>query len=416
MIDSTIIQSLETALDKGDQKRAQQLINKIPHGEPHEDIENDHISLLRARYAHLSDDYTGCIRLLKSIIDNSADAILLTASAYFSRYQHAPIGHARRSDAENALKYYHMLITKYPKFSDIAWVYYQMGLVLNTLNQQESAYACFRKSLNMPAKNSRVKSCAYERLAHYEFYVRHDFKQAFHLLDLALAVYIPEEDKSWLIEAYLFKARIQHILKHQPSEIYQSIETAVQQAWHYFRNDTTELTEVLFVSAELLAQTEGYEKQSAKYMEEYLRLRPKPDGIDVTWSRGHEIIANVRFSEGLYEDALNAYQATLEYNPYHPWHLNIYYQIALCYYQIAHYQQVIDTIQHLLDIAHRDNIIMSDYRVYDVLGSAQFALGDFKQASETYKKALTLTPPQPNVIDKIKLYWHYSLQLAQKKD
>jgi tetratricopeptide (TPR) repeat protein len=411
MMDNALLEAIQTAIDKGDQRRAQQLISKLPP----DTLEIPEIILLQAKYAHLIQDFTGCIRLLKTIINQNADAILLTASAYFSRYQHAPIGHARRNDAENALRYYHALITQYPKFNNIAWVYYQIGMVLNALNQQDSACACFRNSLNMPSQDNTVKSYAYERLAHYEFYEKRDFKQAFHLLDLALAVHISQQDKRWLIEAYLFKARIQQVLK-QPNSTYQSIETAVQHARVHFRDDTAELAEILFTSAELLAQIETYEKESARYMEEYLRLRPKPDGIDVSWSRGNEIVANVRFTEGLYDDALTAYQATLEYNPYHPWHLTIYYQIALCYYQQARYQQAIDTVQNLLEIAHRDNIIMSDYRIYDVLGSAQFALGDFQSASESYRKALSLTPPQPNVIDKIKLYWHYSLQLAQKKD
>lgn len=411
MVDNALLESIRTAIDKGDHRRAQQLINKLPPNT----LDHPEVILLRARYAYLTHDYTECIHLLTPIADTSPLALDLIASAYFARYQTAPIGHARRSDADHALKYYHLLINTYPKFDDIAWAHYHMGMVLNTLDQKESACACFRNSLNLPAKNNLIKSYAYERLADYEFYVQRDFKQAFHLLDLALAVHSQPQDTRWTIDAYLFRARIQQVLK-QPDETFQSIETAIQHARAYFRDDTTELAEILFVSAELLAQVEVYEEQSARYMEEYLRLRPKPDGIDVSWSRGNEIIANVRFAEGHYEEALNAYRATLEYNPYHPWHLNIYYQIALCYYQQAKYQKSIDTIQQLLNIAHRDNIIMSDYRVYDVLGSAQFALGNFREASESYREALNLTPPQPNVIDKIKLYWHYSLQLAQKKD
>lgn len=410
MIDNTILDLLKTSLEKGDLRRAQQIIGKLPSVM----LEQAEVVFLQAKYAYLNQDYTSCIRLLKPVVTD-ADAFSLLASAHFSRYQHAPIGHARRADAEQALKYYHALITRYPKFDNIAWVYYQMGLVLNALNEQDSACACFRNSLNMPSEDSAVKSYAYERLAHYEFYVRRDFKQAYNLLDLALAVYTSQPNKRWLIEAYLFKARIQQVLK-QPEGTYQSVEKAIQHALTHFRNDTTELSEILFASAELLTQIENHEKQSAKYMEEYLRIRPKPDGIDVSWSRANEIIANVRFAEGLYEESLNAYRATLEYNPYHPWHLNINYQIALCHYQQGQYQQTIDTIQHLLETAHRDSTIISDYRVYDVLGSAQFALSKFKEASESYRQALDLTPPQPNVIDKIKLYWHHSLQLAQKKD
>jgi tetratricopeptide (TPR) repeat protein len=412
MIDNLTLHTIQTAIDKGDQRRAHQLINKLPP----KMLDYPDVILLRAKYAYLIQDFNECIHLLKPLIEtDNPNALDLIASAYFSRYQHAPIGHARRSDADNALKYYHLLINKFPKYDDIAWTYYHIGTILNTLNQKDSACACFRNSLNLPAKNTLIKSYAYERLADYEFYVRRDFKQAFHLLELALAIHDNSEDTRWIIDAYLFRARIQQVLK-QPDEIYQSIEIAIHHARSYFRDDTNELAEILFISAELLAQVESHEEQSAHYMEEYLRLRPKPDGIDVSWSRGNEIIANVRFAEGNYDEALVAYKATLQYNPYHPWNLNIHYQIALCYYQQGLYQKCIDTIEHLLNIAHRDNIIMSDYRVYDVLGSAQFALGNFKEASESYQEALSLTPPQPNVIDKIKLYWHYSLQLAQKKD
>jgi tetratricopeptide (TPR) repeat protein len=410
------LELIEAALDKGNYRRAGQLLERFSVEAKHS--HSPQIMLLMARHAHLTHEHTKSITLLEAIPQQqkTIHVFLLLGDAYFARYKQAPIGHSQRMDADYALQNYHQCLTQYPDYEDIAWVYYKIGLVLTALNEQESACSYFRQSLNMPSSSTlSVKSFAYEKLAQYEFYIARDFKQAHQLLELAIAVYAPNADRTWFIHALLFKAKIFQV-QHRSQEVFHTLETAIKQAKIHFQHDAGHLADIYFSAGEILVQADGYEAQSAQYMQLYLQLRTKPESIDVSWSRANEIIANALFFDGKHEQALKAYLATLQYNPYHPWQMTIHYQIARCHYQEGDYTQTVKTLLQLLDVAQRDNVTITDFRVYDMLGSAYFALGDFKAAAQSYREALKLTPPDPNLVDKIKLYWHYSQQLDQQKD
>lgn len=407
------LEPIESSLKKGDYRRAEQLLEKISIN--HRD--DAQVVILAAKHAYLTGKYTKSITLLETLPPEelNPETRILFGDAYFARYKQAPIGHSQRTDADYALQHYHSCTSDFAEYEDIAWVYYKIGLVLKTLNEQESACSYFRQSLNMPSQSLSVKSFAYEQLAQHEFYIQRDFKQALQLLELAIAVYTPDSDQVWFIHTLLFKAKILQV-QQRFEYAFKAVELAIKHAQTHFQSDGNQLADIYFKAGELTSQMEGYDVHSEKYMQSYLQLRPKPEGIDISWSRANEVIANMHFTASHYRQALTAYIATLQYNPYHPWQTTIHYQIARCYYHEGDYPHTISALQQLLDTAERDNITVTDFRVYDMLGSAYFALGDFKAAAHSYREALKLTPPHPGLVDKIKLYWHYSQQLDQQKD
>lgn len=395
-------------LQRGDYRRAGQIIERLAnHMSGQRDFE-----LLRARHAHMTQDHNRCIKILQTLPDDDPEVNILMGDAYFAKYQQAPIGHSRRGDAEQAIRHYHRIINESGDYNDLAWVHYRIGQVFKALDQRESASQYFRNALNMPAITHAVKSYCYEQLAQYEFYDVRDFKQALSLIDLAIAVYETDAEREWLVGAHLFRARILQTLKRH-AEVAHAVSIALTQAEVCFASDVNALSDAYFNAGEILYRIDGYEVQSAAYMRQYLKLRPQPEGIDISCARANEVIAHAEFAEGHYDTARQSYKAVLQYNPYHPWQSLIRYYMARCHYHQGDYQQTIDTINQLLRDAQAEKIAITDFRIYDMLGSAQFALGDYKSAAESYQAALMITPEQPEIIEKITLYWHYSLQLAK---
>jgi tetratricopeptide (TPR) repeat protein len=85
--------------------------------------------------------------------------------------------------------------------------------------------------------------------------------------------------------------------------------------------------------------------------------------------------------------------------------------MARCYYQRAQYAAAIETIKKLMVVLDEMEMSVSDFRIYDVLGSAHFALSQYTDAAHAYEQAMQYAPETPEIRDKIRLYWHYSLQL-----
>ena len=67
----------------------------------------------------------------------------------------------------------------------------------------------------------------------------------------------------------------------------------------------------------------------------------------------------------------------------------------------------------MIDQAGAESSPITDYRVYDILGNALFALERYPEAAEAYQAAMSLAQESAEGLDKIKLYYHFSRQLAQ---
>ncbi len=155
--------------------------------------------------------------------------------------------------------------------------------------------------------------------------------------------------------------------------------------------------------AELLAEMEGHDKDVISTLQQFVQNTRKPLGIDVTWSRINEMLGNAYFNLSQYENAVEAYNSALQFNPDHPWEVSLYYRIARSNYHQHAYTETIAAIQKMLSVARTDEQAINDYHVYDILGNAQFALGKYEQAVEAYRTALQMAPIDS--IQKIKSYY-----------
>jgi tetratricopeptide (TPR) repeat protein len=169
------------------------------------------------------------------------------------------------------------------------------------------------------------------------------------------------------------------------------------------------LAETQLTIAELLSSIGGRDREVVNCLQQFTQNSRTPLGVDVSWSRAQELLGDAYFNLGQYDNAVLAYRAALQYNPDHPWELSLLYRIARSYYQQRAYRETIDVVQNILDTARIDEQSVGDYRIYDILGSAQFALGKYDKAADAYRHALELVPAGVDT-DKIKTYLEYACE------
>jgi tetratricopeptide (TPR) repeat protein len=172
------------------------------------------------------------------------------------------------------------------------------------------------------------------------------------------------------------------------------------------------LIEALLTAGELLSGLDGRERDVVNYLQQFLQIAKKPLGVDVTWSRVHEMLGDAYFKLGEYGTAAESFQAALQFNPYHPWEVSLRYRIARSYYQHRDYEAAISAIKRMLQAAEIEGETVNDYRVYDILGNAQFALKRYPEAVASYRLALQIAPSNAENVDKIKAYYQFAKDLS----
>jgi tetratricopeptide (TPR) repeat protein len=169
--------------------------------------------------------------------------------------------------------------------------------------------------------------------------------------------------------------------------------------------------EALLAAGELTASMAGREREAVSHLQQFLQVSRKPLGVDVTWSRVYEVLGDAYFELSQYEQAANAFRSALQYNPYHPWETSLLFRIAqACYYQNS-YEDTIAAVQQYITAVEQDGETVQDYRVYAVLGNAQFALERYAEAFASYEAALGLAPANASDLDKLKRYHQFALEL-----
>ena len=112
--------------------------------------------------------------------------------------------------------------------------------------------------------------------------------------------------------------------------------------------------------------------------------------------------------------AAEAYEAALQYNPDHPWEVSLHFRIAQSYYQQNDYNQAIEAIERLIAATTAEDDVVSDYHVYDMLGNAQFAVGNYPDAVASYQRALDLAPKKAEGVEKIRQYHQFAQEFVLK--
>lgn len=351
-------------------------------------------------------------RELHAVVREEPEWLELVADSHFARYELSAVGFFERSDAQQAETLYRDILAHYPAYHNLGWVNYQLARVLLVTNRVPEALECFQRALLTPSTVAALTSYCYERLGFIAFYEQRDPAQALTFIEKAAQTYPASEDRGWLVQTHLLRGRILRDT-HKLQLAIQAAEVALQIALSTKTESRALQREALFTAAEILSRSNGSERRVIEVIEQFLQLARKPQTIDVTWSRAYEMLADAYAQTDRHEQAIDAYLAALQFNPYHPWEVTIYDRIAKSYYQHGDYARTIQAVRRALDVAAAEGQTV-DFHVYDLLGSAQYALGQYEAAVEAFDEALRRAPASDATLEKIRRYREYAAaQLPQ---
>jgi tetratricopeptide (TPR) repeat protein len=294
----------------------------------------------------------------------------------------------------------------------MAWAYYQCGRIKLSQNDITAAAAYFRRALNAPNLAPGVHAMAQERLGYMELFEKRDASAAIEHFHAAQQVASGDEPPEWLVQLNI---RMSHA--HLERQEYDDALSAARSALRTIQNNGTAahrvaLPEAHLAIADVMAVMPGYESEAIEHYLCFLQFSKRPPGIDVTWSKVHETIGHLSFRLERYQQAITAFEKALEINPYHPWDMNLRYQIARCFYRNRLYERTVETITAME--AQDDEEPVRDWHVYNLLGNAYFALEDFQAAAQAYRTALDLAGGAGH--EKTRIYLRFCEELLQSAD
>lgn len=408
-----LLWTINDLITSGDIKKADVLIAKSLRN----DLESDNrvdLLILRARVRLLSErpedalDDIAAATALDTQKEDAADILELKAECYFARFEMAVPGFADRADTLRAMELYQRVLQSYPDYANAGWIYYQLGRISVTANAVDEALRYFQQALLNPSSVRALTAYCYERLGFIAYYEQRSLDRALAFLNRAIDTYPADENRRWLVQVHILRSRILRTTGDAEGAL-RSIDLALAAL---SGSDTKAASvEALLAAGEIYAEIPGRDRDVITYLQQFTQTAKRPPGVDVTWSRVHEMLGNAFFNLGQYENAASAYQAALNFNPDHPWALSLYYRIARSHYQQRMYQAVVDTIREMEKVASAEAQSIEDYRVYDVLGNALFALRRYEQAVEAYGQALRIAPANAENLSKIKSYYDLAREL-----
>ncbi len=406
---------LDKLLDKRDVKKAEVTIAKYLRADL-SSSDQCKLMLYRARVRLLGarpDDALSDLQWVQehcSKLANDVRLLQVLADSYFSRFEQATVGFSDRNDITHAEQIYTQILSDFPSFENAGWISYQLGRIHLVNNRSEDAEQCFRQALFQPSDVTALTAYCFERLGFTAYYERRDSSIALNFLNKAIYTYPATEDTLWLVQVYILRSRILRSSNYVLA--LESAEKALNIASSGRRDNRHALAESLFAVAEVLSEQSNREKEQINHIQQFLQMSKRPLGVDVTWSRAYEMLGDAYFALGQHEEAINSYFSALQFNPYHPWEVSVYYRIACSYYQQSNYHKAIQAIEQVFELSQTDGQEITDYRVYDVLGNAYFALEQYDRATDAYTKAVQLAPPHEN-IDKTRRYLQFAMKLRE---
>lgn len=407
--------TVDDLLNRRDVKRAEILIARFLRAELSVQeragllIARARARLLTARADDALDDLHHARNLLPEDFD-APSTLELLGDAHFARFELASVGFADRNDTAQALAAYERIPSEFPQYRNRGWIFYQRGRVYLTENRVDDAVECFEQALLMPSTVPALTAYCYERLGFVAFYEQRDFEQALSFLNKAIATYPTPEDRLWLVHVHTLRSRVYREMHNFDSAV-DAANSAISVASS--AEGKAGLTEALLASAETLAPLDGRERDVIAHLQQYIQMSKKPLGIDVTWSRIHEMLGDAYYKTSQLQNAVSAYQAALQFNPYSPWEQSLYYRIARTRYQLSEYERTVQAIQKMIQSAEADGQPIVDYHVYQMLGNSHFALKSYAQAVMAYQAALDIAPANADGLDKIRQYHQFALDLSR---
>jgi tetratricopeptide (TPR) repeat protein len=408
-------QQIETLINGREVKKADILIARLMRS----NLSADNMATLfmfRARTRLLAgrpddaiDDLSSAEKLKPELEMHSDRFLELWGDAHFSRFELASVGFADRADTVRAQQAYEQLLLQDPHYSNIGWVRYQQGRIYLTQNNAIRAEECFHDALISASHVRYLTAYCYERLGFIAFYEYRDIKRALAFFDRATDTYPHTEDSYWLVQINILRSRVYNAAGQSDLAL-ESAEVALKIA-SKSNTEKGSLSEAILNITELLSSLQGHDKQALAYLEQFTQQTKRPPGADVTWSRVYEMRGNAHFSLGQYDNAISDYVTALQFNPDHPWELSLYQQIARCHYKKHAYSETVDSINRLLNLAQQDGMNVEDFRVYELLGGALFALKRYNEATEAYQSALKIIPPNTDYSHQILSYYNLAKEL-----
>ena len=414
---SSSVQDIAGALGKRDIKRAEVLIARHMRSDLNTTDRAD-VLLMRARARLLGgrpDDALSDLRDALSFqpaLPEAPSFLELRADVHMARFELASVGFADRSDTAQAMQDYQKVLTLAPTWPNRGWVRYQMGRIALSENRTEAALADLTSALVSPSTIPALSAYCYERLGFVAFFDQRNLVEALAWLDRAVATYPADEPRVWLAEVHTLRSRVLRESRDYAQAL-EAADHALKIASGCGAAGRDALADAALFAAEIANELPGRERSVIAYVHQFTGASKKPLGIDVTWSRSQELLGDAYLRAGLVAEALEAYQAALRYNPYHPWELKLYFQIARCYYQLQDYSRSANAVTVLLRSADSDEPILRDFRVHALLGNALYALGDYANAANAYRAALLHAPDHADGLENLQRYYRDAVDRSQ---
>jgi len=408
-------QNIDELLNKRDVKRAEIMIARSLRADLSVQ-ERARLLIARARARLLSarvDDALEDLHTARSLLPDdfqTPQTLELLGDAHFARFELASVGFADRADTAQALAAYEHILAGYSQYDNRGWVFYQRGRVLLTESRIDEAVECFQQALLAQSTVPALTAYCYERLGFVASYERREFERALGFLNKAVATYPTGEDRRWLVSIHTLRSRVLREMQAYDAAV-EAANTAIAVAAS--AEGKAGLPDALLTTAEMLALVDGRERDVIAHLQHYIQISKKPLGIDVTWSRIHEMLGDAYFTSNQLQTAVAAYQAALQFNPYTPWELSLHYRIARTFYQLGEYEKSIQAAKKMLQAAEADGQTIGDYHVYNILGNAHFALQHYIEAAEAYQIALQMAPSNSENLDKIRQYHQFAINLSR---
>ena len=80
--------------------------------------------------------------------------------------------------------------------------------------------------------------------------------------------------------------------------------------------------------------------------------------------------------------------------------------------QAATGRDALENIEKMFQVAEADSQTIDDYRVYNILGNAHFALHNYRDAAAAYQTALKIAPANSDSLEKIRQYHQFAIDLS----
>lgn len=414
---STTLHDIDLALGKRDVKRAEVILARhLRSGlAPNERAE---ALITRARVRLVSgrpDDALADLRDAAGLIPGCPESpvyLELRADCHLARFELASVGFADRNDTAQATRDYAKLDELAPDWPNRGWTHYQRARIALSEDRTGDAVAHLQQALLNPSTVPALSAYCYERLGYVAFFDQRNPADALAWLDRAVATYPADQPRVWLAEVHTLRSRVLREARDYSRSI-EAADQALRIAGGCGAAGREALADAALFAAEVASELPGREREVISYIQQFTSASKKPLGIDVTWSRSQELLGDAYLRAGLASEALESYQAALRYNPYHPWELKLYFQIARCYYQLHDYGRSANAINVLLRSADEDEPILRDFRVHALLGNALYALGDYANSANAYRAALLRAPEHADGLDSLQTYYRDALERSE---